>query len=241
MHRLRALPPVLLALALSGCSDDVPRALPAQTPPAATSPTQASAAAPRAAAPPAGSAPVAVTASPSAESRVRLTGDGVDLRSELVEFGTDVDAASAALSAALGPPTTDTGVVRTFSAYTVCPATQRALAFGGGALVVLFGDVEPARLTMYSWRLTGRGSAVGLPRASVLRDDGTTGELAVGTTLQALRSGAGPGAVEVSPADESSPASFRLLGPSSGLYGTLSGTGPRDTVTLVQAGLPCGE
>jgi hypothetical protein len=159
-----------------------------------------------------------------------------------VPFGTGVSSALPVLTAALGRPTLDTGVVPSFSSYGTCPGTQlRALEYGGGALVVLFGDVSGGGLTAYGWRLTQRGSGAGLPPASALVGDAATFEFGVGTTVAALRDGAGAGAVEVTPADEILPASFRLRDQSSGFFGSLTGTGPQDTVTFVQAGQPCGD
>ena len=257
---------LLLVLVLAGCSDDSePEAAAGASPSGARATPSASASAgPTTAPAPAASAtastdppppPAAVPSSaapdpappaapagrPPAQVRpARLTGDGLDLPQGVVPFGTPVGSALPVLTAALGRPTLDTGVVSSFSSYGTCPGTQlRALEYGGGALAVLFGDVSGGGLTAYGWRLTPQGSPADLPRASALVGDAATYEFGVGTTVAALREGAG--AVEVTPADEILPASFRLRDQSPGLLGSLTGTGPQDTVTFVQAGQPCGD
>jgi len=229
---------LLLGALTAGCSADGPSA-----PPSAGASASASAGAPAAGSPNAGpttSAPVTTSAPPT--SAGRLTGDGIDLPLGVVVFGLPVAQALPALEAALGRPTTDTGEQRSSGTYGTCPGTRlRALEYGGGALVVLFGDVDGADLTMYSWTLGGRGSAQGLPRASALVGDVATFEFGVGTTLAALREGAGEDAVVVRPPDEVRTASFEVRDQSSGLTGDLTGPSPQDTVTSVRAGTPCGE
>lgn len=191
----------------------------------------------------------ALPAGPAAEASrapgparaARLTGDGVDLPSGVVAFGTPVQAALPRLTAGLGRPTRDTGAGPSFGVYGTCPGTAlQAVEFGGGALVVLFGDVSGPGLTMYGWRLTATGSAAGLPRASALVGGAASFSFGVGTSVIALRDGAGQ-AVQVSPGDEVVGPSFRVQDSSPGLYGSLSAAAPRGTVTSVQAGQPCGE
>ena len=259
----------LLAV-LAGCSDDpAPSARASATPSASAGPRPSTApsatavpsAAPAAEAttapvevpapsasarptPPAASpaGPVAAPSPPPAPARpARLTGDGLDLPQGVVPFGAPVQTALPTITAALGRPTRDTGAGPSFGVYGTCPGTRlRALEFGSGALVVLFGDVAGPDLTMYGWRLTPTGSPAGLPRASALVGDAATFEFAVGTSVTALRDGAGE-AVEVLPGDEVVGPSFRLRDQSSGFFGSLSAATARGTVTSVQAGRPCGE
>lgn len=209
-----------------------PAVQPPDAPTTAASPTAAGTRAPVSARP----------AEPGTTAAGRLTGDGIDLPRGVVAFGTGYDAARPVLEAALGRPTRDTGVISSFSAYGTCPGTRlRALEWGGGALVVLFGDVTGAPLTVYSWRLTPQGTTAGLPRASALVGDVTTYEFGVGTTVTALREGAGRDAVDILPGDELTAASFRLRDQSAGFFGVLTSTSPGGTVLSVQAGRPCGE
>jgi hypothetical protein len=174
-------------------------------------------------------------------SRVRLTGDGVDLPAGVVEFGTPVEAAVAALEAGLGRPTKDTGVGKSFSAYGTCPGTKlRALEYGDGALVLLFGDVKGPGLTLYQWELTTEGATADVPRASALVGDVTTYDFGVGTTVAALRAGVGD-TVTVTPADPPLPAQFVVHDQSSGISGTLDGVSEQSKTTSVEAGQACGE
>jgi hypothetical protein len=210
---------------------DAPVVVPAPSAPAR--PTSAPA---RTAAPPAPASPA-----PGPARAARLTGDGLDLPSGVLPFGTTVQAALPALTAALGSPTRDTGAGPSFGVYGTCPGTAlRALEFGGGALVLLFGGVPGPALTLYGWRLTPTGSAAGLPRASALVGDAATFDVGVGTSVTALRDGAGE-AVQISAGDEVVGPSFRVQDQSSGLFGSLSAATPRGTVTSVQAGRPCGD
>ena len=190
---------------------------------------------------PAAAPPTAAAASPAA-ARARLTGDGVALPGRVLPFGTTFEQAQPALESALGPPSTDTGVVESFGLYGTCPGTQlRALEYGGGALQLLFGDVDGGTLTLYQWALTGEGASSRVPRASALIGNAATFEFGVGTTVAALQEGAAPASLEVSPGDEVFPASFRLQDQSSGFFGYLTGPGPSDTATFVQGGQGCGE
>lgn len=245
---------LLLTAALGACSDDPePSSAGAATPtatPTATAtasgtstptPTSTTTTAPTGTSTAAGTARPPASADPTS-SQIRLTGDGIALPSRVLAFGTPYEQARSALDAGLGAPTTDTGVIDSFGPYGTCPGTQlRALEYGGGALVVLFGDVGGPGLTMYQWALTGQGRPSQVPPASAHVGDEATYEFGVGTTLAELRSGAAPAQLEVNPGDEILPASFRLQDQSSGLFGYLTGSEPQDTATFVQGGRACGE
>ncbi len=179
---------------------------------------------------------------PEESAEPRLTGDGIALVSRVLQFGTPIASARPALEAELGTATLDTGVGSNNASYGVCPGTRlQALEFGGGGLVVLFGDVGGPGLRMYGWALQDKGASSRVPQASALVGDVSTLELGVGTPVRTLREGAATGTLEVRPAEEPFAASFTLDDQSAGLYGQLTGTTPTDTVTFVSAGEACGE
>ena len=238
---------LVLAGLLTGCSDDEsgrrlaadePTSAPSSATPTAAPSAQSSTSPPRA---------TATTAPPSAApapatTAVRLTGDGIDTPARVVVFGDAFAEAEPALRAALGAPTLDTGEQQSFGTYGTCPGTRlRALEFGGGALHVLFGDVQGSGLTMYQWSLTRRGRPAEVPEASALVGDVTTFEFAVGDTVGDLRAGSRGARLEVRQGDEVFGPSFTLDDQSSGFLGYLTGTADSDTVTGVQAGTACGE
>jgi hypothetical protein len=157
-------------------------------------------------------------------------------------FGTTFDKARAPLQQSLGRPTRDTGVVSSFSAYGTCPGTKlRALEYGGGALVVFFGNVKGAALTMYQWALQPKGKPAQVPRASALVGDVTTYEFGIGTTLGQLKAHVATDTLKVTPGNGSQAPSFTLHDQSSGFSGQLSGTSSTDETTFVIAGQPCGD
>lgn len=171
-----------------------------------------------------------------------MTGHGIDTPARLVEFGSTYGDARPLLDTALGKPTKDTGEVDSFSDYGTCPGdVLRALEYGGGALVLLFGDVDGPGLSFYRWRLEDTGTPAAVPKASALIGDVTTYEFGVGTTVAQLREGVGAQALQVTAGDVPVPPTFRLTDQSSSFFGTLTGTGPSDTALFVEAGQSCGE
>lgn len=235
---------LLTVLAVAACSDGSGTASgdPSATPSvsATVAPSMTPSIAPTSAPPSA--APTSAQPSPSAATRPRLTGDGINLPTGVLEFGTPVETAVKALRTSLGPPTKDTGVGSSFSDYGTCPGTKlRALEYGGGALVVLFGDVKGKALTMYQWALSAEGTPARVPKASALIGDVTTYDFGVGTTVGALRAGVGKTRLTVTPPDEPVAALFEVKDQSSGIGGQLSGTTDRDTTTFVVAGQGGGE
>lgn len=228
---------LLLSSVLSGCgSDDPPPALePAGRSAPAPSPTVTDDAA------------TALSALPSAaattgSAEVRLTGDGVDLPGVLLEFGAPFEAAQTALRDVLGAPTADSGPGPSAGAYGVCPgSTVRALEYGDGALVLLFGDANDPELRMFSWLLTDQGDPAAVPPARALVGDVTTYDLAVGASVADLRAGTTGVGLDVQPGDELVAASFRLQDQSSGLFGTLTSAADDGAVSGVVAGDACGE
>lgn len=218
MRRVRTAAVLALLLvgpvALSGCGSDEPAA------PSAT--------------------PEAVPTTDAAD--VRLTGDGIDLPGVLLEFGAPFEAAHTALLDVLGPPTADSGEGPSTGAYGVCPgSTVRALEYGDGALVLLFGDAADPELRMFAWSLTDRGDPAAVPAARAMVGDVSTYDLGVGATLAELRTGTTGVALDVQPGDELVAPSFRLQDQSSGLFGTLTSAADDGTVTGVIAGQACGE
>jgi hypothetical protein len=226
----------LLLAAVSGCSGSstAPAPSPAPSPSPSASPSPSPSPSPSASATP--------TPSPSVAARARLTGDGVDLPSAVVLFGTPFEKARTALQKALGRPTRDTGVGSSFSAYGTCPGTKlRALEYGGGALVVLFGDVKGPALTMYQWALQPKGSPKQVPQASAFVGDVTTYEFGIGTTLGQLKAHVATDTLKVTPSSGSQAPTFTLKDQSSGFSGQLSGTSDSDETTYLLAGRPCGD
>jgi hypothetical protein len=189
--------------------------------------------------------PTAAASAPSptpVEVAAQLTGNGIDLPDRLLEFGASFDEARPALVAAFGEPSKDSGVTSSFSSYGTCPGeTLRSLEFAGGALYVLFGDVDGPELTMYQWTATERGRTDEVPKATALVGDVTTYEFGVGDTLASLREGSSGAELEVFPENGAFPASFRLQDQSPGFYGYLTGIADTDTITGVVAGTRCGE
>ena len=119
---------------------------------------------------------------PPRPTEAQLTGDGIVASDEVIAFGTTVEKARPLLEGELGKATLDTGVGSNNAAYGVCPGTKlQALEFGGGGLVVLFGDVGGPGLRMYGWALQDKGRPSAVPRASALVGDTATLEFGVGT------------------------------------------------------------
>lgn len=222
------------ALALTACAGGSdPEATPSAAPsPSTPAPEATTTAAPPAAAP-----------SPSTAG-VRLFGDGIDLPSAVLTFGTPLDTARAALEATLGPPTKDTGPIDPFSSYGTCPGTTlQVLEYGDGALQVLFGSggsVDAAEPVLHTWALIDTDDPASVPQASALVGDVTTVEFGVGTTVAELREQAGE-AFQIREDELSLDPAFVVQDQSSGLSGFLTGTTDGDRVTFVEAGAGCGE
>jgi hypothetical protein len=146
------------------------------------------------------------------------------------------------LATGWGPPSKDSGVVGSKnSSYGVCPGTKlRALEYGSGALVVLFGDVGGAALTLYGWSLSDTGKPEQVPRARALIGETTAFEFGIGTTVAQAQSRAAD-AFTVRPAESPGAASFALKDESAGFTGSLTGTDPGSTMTSVHAGRACRE
>lgn len=229
---------LVLVVALTGCSGGSPAPSPSPPPSAAPSPSPSPSALPS----PSPTPSAVPTAAAPAAARPRLTGDGIDLPVGVIDFGTTFDRAEPALRRALGRPTRDTGVGPSSGAYGSCPGTRlRALEYGGGALVVLFGNVSGPALTMYQWALQPKGDAHRVPEASALVGDVTTYEFGIGTSLGDLRAGVATDMLKVRPGRGSRSPTFTLQDQSSGFAGQLSGTTDDDVTTYVLAGRPCGD
>ena len=187
--------------------------------------------------PPSDSAPTA----PS-PGRVVLTGDGLEVDGRPLPFGTSYDEALGPLTTALGPASLDTGETSPFGAYGTCPGTVlRALEYGGGAAVLLFGDVDGPGQRFYAWNLPDQGAPDQAPRARALVGDAATLDLGIGTTVARLRAGSAEGTLEVFEGDEIFGPGMRLSDQSGGLYGSLTDTSDAGSVTFVTGGSGCGE
>lgn len=235
MRAPRAAAVLLLCLTLIGCSSE-PVDDPTVQRPASPAPPVPTAS------PTTNTTPTTPASAPATAAGVRLTGNGIDLPDRLLELGARYDEARPALIAALGTPTKDGAEESSFSGYGTCPGDRlRALEFGGGALVVLFGDVDGAELTMFHWSLHDRGRPADVPQAVALVGDTATFGFGVGDTVAELREGSSGAELEVQQGDEIVGPTFRLTDQSAGFFGYLTGTSGRDTVTGVVGGQECGE
>ena len=164
------------------------------------------------------------TTLPGAAEEVVLRGDGLGV----AELGVPPEIAVEALTAALGPPTRDTGWEPAFSEYGTCPGDQiRGVEWDH--LVVLFTDGSTAEGDgehLFSWRLTGAPPALGTATGF--------GWGATATDAEELY----PGNVERVPAEEPFPG-FLLIEAEGGTITAY--LDEDDVVTNLEAGVPCGE
>jgi hypothetical protein len=169
-------------------------------------------------------APDTTTTAEPAESAIALRGDGLGV----VALGAAPDAAIAAVTAALGEPSVDTGWEPSFSTYGTCPGEQiRGVEWGG--LVLLFTDGDTTYGSgehLFSWRVTGAPPAVSTP----------TG-LGFGSTASDAEE-LYPGQVETVPAEDPFPA-FLEIQAEGGLVTAYLDDGA--TITNLEAGAACGE
>jgi hypothetical protein len=236
--RHRGLLLVVLIAALSGCSGSSSAPTPSPTSEPSPSPTTEPSPSPT----PSPTPSPSPSPSRSATAHARLTGDGIDLPTGVLVFGTTYEKASRLLPQSLGRSTHDTGVVSSFSSYGTCPGTKlRAVEYGGGALVIFFGNVKGSALTMYQWALQPKGNPKLVPKASALVGDVTTYEFGIGTTLGQLKAHVATDTLKVTSGNGSQAPSFTLHDQSSGFSGQLSGTSNNDGTTYVLAGQPCGD
>lgn len=179
------------------------------------------------------------------ERLVRPTGEGIDLPDGYALFGKTYAETAAALQASLGRATKDSGVVSNESEYGTCPGTKlRALEFGGGALRVLFGDVERpgGPLTLFQWALTDKGDASVVPRATAFISKEDRLLVGIGTTVEELSASVPKAQLELIEAEGSFRPAFALSdGTTYGLFGSLSSTRPSGTVVFVLGGMDCRE
>lgn len=177
------------------------------------------------------------TSGPSTSAGTAPAHPDVPLRADglgVTAFGDMPEYALAALTAALGEPSSDT-TEPAFSSYGTCPGTTlRAVGWGG--LVVLITDGATAygiesgpHFFAYMYR---SDDSLGLA---------TPEGIGLGSTVAEVRAAYGE-QVRVNPEQEVFGPSFEVgaYGPG-GVYGLLDGTDDTSTVTEVAAGQPCGE
>jgi hypothetical protein len=168
-------------------------------------------------------APAEPTPAAPAELAIVLRGDGLGV----VDLGATPGAAIAAVTAALGAPTLDTGWESSFSAYGTCPGEQiRGVEWD--SLVLLFTDGDTAYGSgehFFTWRLTGAPPALGTAKG--------LGYHATVADAQALY----PDAVEVIEPDEPFPGFLQIALDGGVITGYLDG----DVITNLEAGAGCGE
>jgi hypothetical protein len=157
-------------------------------------------------------------------SDIVLRGDGLGVTT----LGAAPDDAVAAVTAALGEPTTDTGWQPSFSSYGTCPGEQiRGVEWDH--LVLLFTDGETSYgrgQHLFSWRITGSPPALGTATGFGYR--------ATAADAEELY----PDAVEVVPADDPFPAFLQIAADGGTITAYLDDA---DVVTNLEAGTACGE
>jgi len=200
------------ALVVTACANGSDDAEPAADTTAASDPTTTSSSA---------SSSTAVLSEPDPE--IELRGDGLGV----VDLGATPDAAIAAVTAALGDPTLDTGWEASSSAYGTCPG-DRVRGVEWNHLVLLFTDGSTPYGTaehLFAWRLTGAPPALGTAK-------GLGYEATVADAEELY-----PGEVEVTEAEEPFPAFLTVpVGD-----GTITAYLDGDVITNLEAGAPCGE
>lgn len=171
-------------------------------------------------------APTAPTTAAAADARLRRDGFGT------VAFGTEAEASIAALTAELGPPTSDTGWVAPIEIGT-CPGTQVRLV-SWGVLDLLFGDESvfaSGSAHFFGWSY-GDVAELGGEPVGLRSPEG----IGLGATLPELR--AAYAQVVVTPGEEG------LVEPTffvdEALRGTLTSDGDDGTVTVMTGGPYCG-
>lgn len=159
-----------------------------------------------------------------------------------VQLGQPAADAIAALRARRGPADADSGWQRADnSPFGVCPgatagARVRGLRWGRVRLLVSDADTRFGAAGdphVFAYHVTSfEGSGPG-PR--------TAAGIGLGASVRELRD-AYPGRVTIRPADEINPDRFAVdFGGRGELTGSLTGTGPQETVTFLSAGQACGE
>jgi len=162
------------------------------------------------------------TSAPVAD-QIALRGDGLGV----VDLGVHPDDAIAAVSAALGDPTVDTGWSSSSGTYGTCPGEQiRGVEWGGLVLIFTNGDTEQGSGEhLFAWRITAAPPAL---------------STAAGFGLGATSADAEqlyPGQVEAVPPEEPFPGFLRIDADGGTITAYLDG----DVVTNLEAGSPCGE
>ncbi len=156
-------------------------------------------------------------------TEIVLRGDGLGVAA----LGAAPDRAIAAVSAALGEPTVDTGWQSPFSAYGTCPG-DRIRGVEWDHLVLLFTDGDTAFGSgehLFTWRLTGAPPALGTSKG--------LGYKATVADAEELY----PGDVEVTKPDDPFPGFVTILADGGTITGYLDG----DVITNLEAGSGCGE
>lgn len=206
----------LVAVLLAGCSDGTDQ-------PAATSSTTTEPSGTASSAPGDGATTTTTTTTSEAAAAIVLRGDGLGVTA----LGAAPEDAVAAVSAALGAPTRDTGWESSFSEYGTCPGA-RIRGVEWDHLVLLFTDEETAQGTgehLFAWRITGSPPALGTATG--------LGYQAAVTDAEELY----PGAVERTEAEDPFPGFLTIAVEGGPITAYLDG----DTITNLEAGVPCGE
>lgn len=157
-------------------------------------------------------------------ARIALRGDGLGV----ADLGAAPADAVAAVTGALGEPTTDTGWQPSFGTYGTCPGREiRGVEWDG--LVLLFTDEDTVEGTgehLFSWRVTGAPPALATARG--------LGFGATAADAEELY----PDGVEAVAAEVPFPAFLRVEAEGGVITAYLDDA---RTITNLEAGTPCGE
>jgi hypothetical protein len=165
----------------------------------------------------------ATTAEPD-EGAIALRGDGLGV----ADLGDRPDDAVAAVTGALGEPTTDSGWDPPAGAFATCPGDRvRSVEWGGLTLLFADGASEVGDgQHWFAWRVVGAPPAVG-----------TSTGLGFGATAADAEE-LHPDAVERVPAEPPFPPLLVIDAEGGPITAFLDAT---DTITNLEAGAPCGE
>lgn len=214
---MRRLTLTLLAIVLvAACGSGGQESVATTTTTAAVAPTTTSA-------PTTSAAPTTITTVPAGPA-IALRGDGLGV----VALGATPEAAVAAVSADLGEPTVDTGWEPSFGTYGTCPGEQiRGVEWGGLALLFTDGATQyGSGQHLFTWRVSSAPPAVSTAKG--------LGYGATAVDADELY----PGMVATTPAQDPFPAFLQITAEGGQITAYLD---DNETITNLEAGIPCGE
>ena len=178
----------------------------------------------------------APTTTTTSAPSVLLSDEGIQAGDTWVYFGYDDDDAVAAVSAVLGPPTSDSGWVDSFGVYGVCPAPEvRGVHWNG--LILLFTQADT------DFWFGGVEHFFAYTYTSAPPNLETTQGLALGDTIADLQAiyGGPDLLVDESPFDPSAAIWSYDAASWTGMYGFASSQNPTGVIQSITGGRGCGE